>query len=118
MRRAHSAQTGPFIPRGQYGQSPGDQEYLEEDNEQMTSELKDKVKALKSLTIDIGVEVRNQNKMLDDMDTDFANSGNILERTMKRLGIMSKGSHNYHILILFAFCFVIFLLLWVALKFR
>lgn len=37
---------------------------------------------------------------------------------MKRLGILGKGSHNYHMVILFAFCFLVFLLLWLALKFR
>lgn len=116
MRRAQNAHTGPYAYNA-YGANSETQR-MGEENEDMTSELKDKVKALKSLTIDIGNEVRTQNSMLNDMDDDFHKSGNFLERSMKRLGIMSKGSHNYHILFLFLFCFVVFVLLWVALKFR
>ncbi|ROT63477.1 BET1 homolog [Penaeus vannamei] len=116
MRRAYNAQTGPYA-YGQFGHN-NDTQHLSEENEDMTAELKDKVKALKSLTIDIGNEVRNQNTMLNDMDLDYHKSGNFLERSMKRLGIIGKGSHNYHMVILFAFCFLVFLLLWLALKFR
>ncbi|XP_071517131.1 BET1 homolog [Panulirus ornatus] len=116
MRRAQNAHTGPYA-YNPYGNS-SDSQHLAEENEEMTSQLKDKVKALKSLTIDIGNEVKNQNTLLSDMDDDFQKSGNFLERSMKRLGIIGKGSQNYHILILFCFCFVVFLLLWVALKFR
>ncbi|XP_066968489.1 BET1 homolog isoform X1 [Macrobrachium rosenbergii] len=116
MRRAQNAHTSPYS-HNSYG-AYSDTEHMGEENESLTAELKDKVKTLKSLTIDIGNEVRTQNSMLGDMDDDFHKSGNFLERSMKRLGIISKGSHNYHILILFLFCFVVFLLLWVALKFR
>ncbi|KAK8753254.1 hypothetical protein OTU49_003575 [Cherax quadricarinatus] len=116
MRRAQNVNMGQYA-YDPYG-SNSDTQRLAEESEEMTAHLKDKVKALKSLTIDIGTEVRSQNKMLNNMDDDFHKSGNFLERSMKRLGIISKGSHNYHLLILFAFCFVVFLLLWVALKFR
>lgn len=95
-----------------------DSRYLAEENESRTSELKDKVKALKSVTIEIRNEVRGQNKLLGDMDDEFFKSGNLLERSMKRLGIISRGSQNCHLPILFAFCFFVFLLLWLILKFR
>ncbi|XP_069947942.1 BET1 homolog isoform X3 [Cherax quadricarinatus] len=97
MRRAQNVNMGQYA-YDPYG-SNSDTQRLAEESEEMTAHLKDKVKALKS-------------------DDDFHKSGNFLERSMKRLGIISKGSHNYHLLILFAFCFVVFLLLWVALKFR
>ncbi|XP_045626263.1 BET1 homolog isoform X1 [Procambarus clarkii] len=116
MRRAQNANMGPYA-YNQYGNN-SDTQRISEENEEMTVQLKEKVKALKSLTIDIGTEVRNQNTMLSDMDDDFLKSGNFLERSMKRLGIIGSGSHNYHLLILFGFCFFVFLLLWVALKFR
>ncbi|KAK4306556.1 hypothetical protein Pmani_021606 [Petrolisthes manimaculis] len=113
MRRAQTAQVGP------YAYNPhSDSQYLAEENEELTSQLKDKVKELKSLSIDIGHEVRAQNSMLSDMDDDFHKSGNFLERSMKRLGIIGRGSQNYHLIILFAFCFIVFLFLWLALKFR
>ncbi|KAF2368595.1 Target SNARE coiled-coil domain [Trinorchestia longiramus] len=91
---------------------------IEDDNEELTTQLRSKVKTLKSMTIDIGNEVRYQNKMLSDMDDDMGKSGSILDRTVRRLGVMSRSLQNYHTPILFAFVFVVFLLLWIALKFR
>lgn len=41
--------------------------HIEEENDQMTNELKDKIHALKSLSIDISTEVKYQDKMLRDM---------------------------------------------------
>lgn len=40
---------------------------MEDENERMTEELKDKIYALKSLSIDIGTEVKYQDKMLKGM---------------------------------------------------
>lgn len=40
---------------------------LEDENERMTDHLKDKIHALKSLSIDIGNEVEYQDKMLRGM---------------------------------------------------
>lgn len=40
---------------------------LEDENERMTDHLKDKIHALKSLSIDIGNEVQYQDKMLRGM---------------------------------------------------
>lgn len=40
---------------------------MEDENERMTEELKDKIHALKSLSIDIGTEVKYQDKMLRGM---------------------------------------------------
>ncbi|MPC08789.1 BET1 homolog [Portunus trituberculatus] len=116
MRRAQNApQGGPA--QHPYGQN-SDSQYLAEENEHLTTQLKDKVKTLKSVSIEIRNEVRGQNTMLGEMDDEFFRSGNLLERSMKRLGLISRGSQHCHLPILFAFCFVVFLLLWVALKFR
>ncbi|RXG60767.1 BET1-like protein [Armadillidium vulgare] len=114
MRRSYHNANGNSYE----GRYKGETQLLEEENENTTSELKDKVKTLKSLTIEMGNEIRSQNQFLNDMDDDFGRSGGILEQTMRRLGFVSKGSHNYHILILFLFCFFVFLLLWLVLKFR
>lgn len=40
---------------------------LEDENDRVADELKDKIHALKSLSIDIGTEVKYQDKMLRDM---------------------------------------------------
>ena len=46
-------------------------QYLEEENDRMADELKDKIHALKSLSIDISTEVKYQDKMLRDMVSIF-----------------------------------------------
>ena len=40
---------------------------LEDENERITDELRDKIHALKSLSIDIGAEVKYQDKLLNGM---------------------------------------------------
>jgi len=92
--------------------------YIEEENDQLTTQLRSKVKTLKSLTINIGEEVRSQNQLLNDMDDDFSRSGSVLQKTLRRLGVMSRSLHNYHTPLLLAFVVFVFVVLWLALKFR
>lgn len=109
---------GSYRTNQSAGNAWSDGQHIEEENEELTSQLRNKVSTLKSLTIDIGHEVRTQNRMLGDMDDDMGKGGNLLERSMKRLGVMSRSVHNYHTPILFVFVFFVFILLWLALKFR
>ena len=59
-----------FTFSGGYGYEPlpsTSHNTMEDENERMTEELKDKIHALKSLSIDIGTEVKYQDKMLKGM---------------------------------------------------
>lgn len=93
------------------------QSLLEDENERMTDHLKDKIHALKSLSIDIGHEVKYQDKMLRGMDEDFERTSGSLTFSLSRVLRLSKGSHNYYILYLFLFSIVVFFVLWLTLKF-
>uniref|UniRef100_A0A1B6FH72 BET1 homolog n=4 Tax=Proconiini TaxID=565685 RepID=A0A1B6FH72_9HEMI len=112
MRRAHAGNYYDPLPT-QY-----DGDAMEEANEQMTSELKEKIGALKSLSIDIGNEVKMQDRLLRDLDNDFERTGGFLGNTMNRVIRLAKGSHNYYIFYLFLFSIVVFFILYVVLKFR
>ncbi|KAF3430444.1 hypothetical protein E2986_05222 [Frieseomelitta varia] len=90
---------------------------LEDENETMTEHLKDKIHALKSLSIDIGNEVQYQDKMLRGMDEDFERTSGLLTSSVARVLRLSKGSHAYYILYLVLFSICIFFVLWVTLKF-
>ncbi|KOX73740.1 KN motif and ankyrin repeat domain-containing protein 1 [Melipona quadrifasciata] len=90
---------------------------LEDENETMTEHLKDKIHALKSLSIDIGNEVQYQDKMLRGMDEDFERTSGSLTSSVARVLRLSKGSHAYYILYLVLFSIFIFFVLWVTLKF-
>lgn len=108
MRRAGLGEGGP---PGQYTAS-GYSVY-EEENEHLQEGLRAKVTALKSLTIDIGTEVKYQNKMLDDMDSDFDSTGGLLGATIGRVKHLARGSQTKLLCYMLLFCcFVFFILYW------
>ena len=60
-------------------------ESLEEQNEEMEDELKGKISALKTLSIDIGLEVQEQNKLLRNMDDNFDSSHSLFTNTISKV---------------------------------
>jgi len=106
---------------GQYGQYPNytgrSDTALEGENDQLTDELKDKIHSLKTLSIDIGNEVKDHNHFLSGMDDDFDNAGGFLGKAMKGVKRLSKGSQNYITIYLFFFALFVFFVLWMLLKF-
>ncbi|KAK6747445.1 hypothetical protein RB195_000567 [Necator americanus] len=92
-----------------------DGSYLERHNDSLVDELSSKVAALKKVTISIGEDVREQNRLLNTMDDDFDSSKGLLASTMKRLGIVSKagGKNVMCYLVLFAL-FVFFVIYYLA----
>lgn len=113
MRRANGS--GHYYqPLSQY--SDGDM--VEQQNDAMTDELKSKVHMLKSLSLDIGDEVKYQDRLLRELDDDFEKSGGFLGNTMNRVLRIAKGGHNRYILYLFLFSVVVFFILYLVIKFR
>lgn len=110
MRRAHAG--------NYYEPLPQNSNEIEEENDHLTTELKDKIGVLKSLSIDIGNEVRYQDKLLRDVDDDLDRTGGFLGNTMNKVLRLSRGSHNYYILYLFLFSIAVFFILYLVLKFR
>jgi blocked-early-in-transport protein 1 len=56
--------------------------------------MRHKVSALKTLTIDIGDEVRGQNKMLLDMNEGFDKTEGLLGNTIRKVKQMGRWSHH------------------------
>ncbi|KAE8596245.1 hypothetical protein XENTR_v10016029 [Xenopus tropicalis] len=90
----------------------------EEENERMTENLKMKASALKSLTIDIGNEVKYHNKMLGEMDSDFDSTGGLLGATMGRLKILSRGSQAKLLCYMMLFALFVFFVIYWFIKLR
>ncbi|KFQ08917.1 BET1, partial [Leptosomus discolor] len=66
------------------------------------------------LSIEIGTEVKNQNKMLSEMDTDFDSAGGLLGATMGRLRMLSRGSQTKLLCYMMLFAlFVFFVVYWI-----
>lgn len=90
----------------------------EEENEHLQEGLRAKVNALKSLSIDIGTEVKYQNKMLEDMDSDFDSTGGLLGATIGRVKQLSRGSQTKLLCYMLLFCFFVFFILYWFIKLR
>ncbi|KAI8053761.1 hypothetical protein BDF22DRAFT_619482 [Syncephalis plumigaleata] len=58
-------------------------------NDQRVSGLQNKVAMLREITIGIGEEVREQNRMLNTMNDDFDTTGSFLNGTVKRFQRMA-----------------------------
>ena len=70
----------------------------------------------KELSIAIGSHVKEDNRLLGDLDNSFDSAGSLLSGTMKRLGSLADSGGNRHMLYLALF--VIFVLLLVYKLFR
>ncbi|XP_054241030.1 BET1 homolog [Indicator indicator] len=116
MRRAGLGKRGgPPGDGGNYGYTnSGYSSVYEEENDRLTESLRTKVSAIKSLSIEIGTEVKNQNKMLSEMENDFESTGGLLGATMSRLRTLSRGSQTKLLCYMMLFSlFVFFVIYWV-----
>ncbi|KAL4225446.1 protein transport protein bet1 [Mactra antiquata] len=109
MRRSHMAHDMGFQPT---------QEMLETENQNQEDLLSKKARTLKSLTIEIGNEVRDQNKMLNGMDDDFDSSGNLLQASMNRLKAITRMGGYRQMWYLLLFCLFVFFVCWMIIRSR
>lgn len=81
-----------------------DETFMERRNDALVEKLSGKVAALKKVTIAIGDDVREQNRLLNEMETDFDASTGLLGSTMRKLSRVAKagGKHLTCYLVLFA----------------
>lgn len=99
---------------GNYGYANSGYSACEEENERLTESLRHKVTAIKSLSIEIGHEVKNQNKLLAEMDSQFDSTTGFLGRTMEKLKIISRGSQTKLLCYMMLFSlFVFFVIYWI-----
>jgi len=103
--------------RGGYPVPPGaaaygGHEHLEEENDSKENELKEKVSLLKQLTIDIGDEVKEHNRLLKDADDTFDSVGNVMSATIGKVKELAKSGYKYYFLYLFIFVLFVVIVLW------
>lgn len=67
---------------------------MESQNRQMTEQLSQKISTLKSFVHEIEIEAKEHNKLLDEMDTDFDSSKNLLSGTVNKIKKMMKGGRS------------------------
>ncbi|KAM9650416.1 BET1 homolog isoform 1-T1 [Trichechus inunguis] len=103
---------------GNYGYASSGYSACEEENERLTESLRSKVTAIKSLSIEIGHEVKNQNKLLAEMDSQFDSTTGFLGKTMGKLKILSRGSQTKLLCYMMLFSFFVFFVIYWIIKLR
>eukprot|EP00160_Parvularia_atlantis_P001677 Unigene11359_Nuclearia_a/m.34673 Unigene11359_Nuclearia_a/g.34673 ORF Unigene11359_Nuclearia_a/g.34673 Unigene11359_Nuclearia_a/m.34673 type:complete len:128 (-) Unigene11359_Nuclearia_a:11-394(-) len=117
MRDRRALVGEPSVSRGHVVASLTEDQ-LERQNDDHVSELGAKISALRSLTIDIGHEVRESNKLLDSMDGDFSRTGGVLGQTMARLKAFSETRHGMQMTYLVVFVVFVFFVAYFVISWR
>ena len=81
---------------------------FEQQNNALADQLHSKVAMLKSISIAIGDEVKAQNRMLDDADTEMGGVGSGMRGVVGRLGGMMQAGGSKHMLYLVLFICTMF----------
>ncbi|XP_006834455.1 PREDICTED: BET1 homolog [Chrysochloris asiatica] len=113
--------TGEGMPpgnHGHYGYSNSGYSACEEENERLAESLRNKVTAIKSLSIEIGHEVKQHNQLLAEMDSQFDSTTGFLGRTMGKLKILSRGSQTRLLCYMMLFSFFVFFVIYWIIKLR
>ncbi|KAJ8604016.1 hypothetical protein CTAYLR_003371 [Chrysophaeum taylorii] len=90
---------------------------LELQNNEQLDALSEQVSMLKSLTMEIDTEVREQNTFLENMGATFSGAGEALGKTMTALDAMAKRSGAKFAVAILAIIVLLFLLVWWAFKY-
>jgi len=110
MRRSHIRDYYELPPSN----SSFGSELIEIENGDLKEHLKDKVNTLKSHSIEIGTEVKYQDRLLRDMNHYLESTGRFLSNILGRIIRFSSNISDYNKLyILMLFSLVVFLILYI-----
>lgn len=108
----YARQRGAHVADPGLGSQNLGHEHLEDENSQAEDELKSKVSELKFLSINIGNEVREHNKLLKEVDDEFDSTFGQLQHNIQRVLKLAKSGSKYHMFYLFLFCLFVFFVIW------
>ena len=87
-------------------------------NDELVDGLRSKVGVLKSLTLDMGDEIKSQNQLLRNMDNEFDSSWGLLSTSMARVKKLAASGQNKFILYLVSFSCFVFFFIYLIIRFR
>ncbi|MFH4975326.1 hypothetical protein AB6A40_002035 [Gnathostoma spinigerum] len=90
--------------------------FMERQNDSLVNQLSGKVATLKKITIAIGDDVREQNRLLNEMDSDFDASRGLLGTTMRKLGVVAKAGGKNMLCYLILFSLFVFLIIYYLIR--
>lgn len=99
-----------------YSASDMNSNIMEQQNNDKIDQLSSQVAMLKGLTIDIGNEVKEQNSLLDQMGDGFANTGDLLAGSLRKIGTMLEKGGARHMCMMVGFIVAVIVLLYMLMK--
>ncbi|KEG10258.1 Golgi vesicular membrane trafficking protein [Trypanosoma grayi] len=109
--RAHEEAEGSRAAAGAISEA------TEEENDELMRALLSDVRVVKRNFTAMGAEVRRQNVLLDGLERVFGRTRAQLGRTLRQLDVTGVTSVK-HMWVLFVFAIVVFMLIYIMLKFR
>jgi len=91
---------------------------MEEQNDDAIDSLRNKVNALRGITIDINDEIKNQKHLIRTMDDEFDSTEGLLAGSMRRVQRLASGGHNRYIFYLILFAVFVFLYVYYVIRSR
>ncbi|KAL3232967.1 Protein transport protein BET1 [Nakaseomyces bracarensis] len=105
--------SSPYDNQGKLDYSQSTLAQLESQSEEQMGSMSQKIKALKSLSLRMGDEIRGSNGTLDQLDNTFQRTTTKLKQTYKDMMVMAKKSRISIKTWLAVFFFVFLLFFWV-----
>lgn len=122
MRRANNPSTSGSNPQSNDPSSEkknmDDHEILEDQMERVAEVLKEKIGTLKSLTIDIGNEVRYQERLLRGIDNNMDRTHGFLGTTMNQVPRLSDQAPTRQMCCMIIFIVIVSLLIYTIIKWK
>ena len=119
MARRQPYHYGPTYGNPNGYNNGGFQEQLpDNENDYLVDGLRTKVTALKSLTLDMGDEIKSQNAFLSDMDNEMDSAWGRLSSSMFRVKKIAMSGQNRHIFYLLAFSMFVFFVIYLIIRLR
>lgn len=110
------SRNSPYDNKGKLDYSQSTLAQLESQSEEQMGSMSQKIKALKSLSLRMGDEIRGSNGTLDQLDNTFQRTTTKLKQTYSNMMIMAKKSRISikTWLGLFFFVFLLFFWVWIT----
>ncbi|OAO15039.1 hypothetical protein AV274_3255 [Blastocystis sp. ATCC 50177/Nand II] len=116
IRRGNQQDRFDLMENGRADKMQESTTLLEQRNQEHISLLKDRVSALKTLAVDIGNEVKSQNRFLDEMDHSMTGLTGMFSTTMNKIGEAMSFSNGSGLCVLVVFMVAVFIFLWRVLR--
>mmetsp|Transcript_7386 Transcript_7386/g.13128 ORF Transcript_7386/g.13128 Transcript_7386/m.13128 type:complete len:168 (-) Transcript_7386:78-581(-) len=103
---------GPSQPKDNDRKAAMTAGVIEQQNDELITDLEGKVSRLKDITLRLGDEAKKSNSILKDFGLDFDNASALMKGTLGKLKVMVSKSGNSHMCYMMLFIVFLFFLMY------